>query len=127
MKILIMEDNDVVIDVLTFLLKKDNFEVAIARDDSAASRWLESGAFDIFLMCPKSSKNPQEEINFIRYVYTEKFNPYMKIIVAGNGNKNKLIGSAFLGVGADIITDKIPISNLVEVIKNIAATISLSP
>src|SRR3989344_7937656 len=124
MKILIVENNEVVVDVLIFMLK-DNFDIKVVCDNLAAFSELQNDKFDIFLFGSRMALNPENDVEFIKHIYIEKFNPYMKIIVMSD-DKSKRIWPVFLGTGADIVVEKIPLRNVVEAVKSIAATIGIS-
>lgn len=122
MKILIVENNEVVKDALFFLLK-DDFEIKTACDDSIALQRLSQDRFDIMLFGDKVI-SPEEGVEFIRHINNvEKFNSQMKIIVMSGRGRNYRLRTAFLSAGADLIIDKIPLRNVVQAVKNIGATI----
>ncbi|WP_416441199.1 response regulator transcription factor [Leeuwenhoekiella sp. A16] len=99
-KILVIEDNPMVVKSLEFKLKKDGYEVIIAEDGRDAMSKLSSDKFDLILtdlMLPFISGN--QLIEFIK----EK-SPDIPIIVLSTSTQEDIITDAFnMGVD-DFIT-----------------------
>lgn len=124
MKILIVENNAVAADVLFFMLR-GSFDIRAVRDNLAALRELQKDKFDIFLIGSNRLFDFKNDVEFIRYVYIQKLNPQMKIVVMSE-DRNKKTWSVFFGVGAETVVEKTPILNVVEAVKKIAARIEIS-
>jgi hypothetical protein len=75
-----MESNEVSTDILSFMLR-DNFDIKVVGNDERAIGELKRDRYDIFLIGSITNSNPKSEIEFIKSIYTGKFNLQMKIIV----------------------------------------------
>lgn len=99
-KILVIEDNPMVVKSLEFKLKKDGYEVVVAEDGRTAMKLLSEDHFDLILtdlMLPFISGN--EIIEFIKTEY-----PNIPVIVLSTSTQEDIITEAFtLGVD-DFIT-----------------------
>ncbi|PHQ28767.1 MAG: response regulator [Leeuwenhoekiella sp.] len=99
-KILVIEDNPMVVKSLEFKLKKDGYDVVVAEDGRTAMKLLSEGHFDLILtdlMLPFISGN--EIIEFIKTEY-----PNIPVIVLSTSTQEDIITEAFtLGVD-DFIT-----------------------
>ncbi|MCF4102746.1 response regulator transcription factor [Gillisia sp. M10.2A] len=99
-KILVIEDNPMVIKSLEFKLTKDGNDVHIAHDGREAMKFLKEGEFDLILtdlMLPFVTGN--ELISYIKKVY-----PQTPIIVLSTSTQETIIMDAFnMGVD-DFIT-----------------------
>ena len=99
-KILVIEDNPMVVKSLEFKLKKDGYEVVVAEDGRTAMKLLSEDHFDLILtdlMLPFISVN--EIIEFIKTEY-----PNIPVIVLSTSTQEDIITEAFtLGVD-DFIT-----------------------
>ncbi|MFI2742786.1 response regulator transcription factor [Zhouia sp. PK063] len=100
MKILIIEDNNMVVKTLQFRLAKDGYDLTIAKDGREAMNILEEGTFDLVLtdlMLPFITGN--ELITHIK-----KHTPQTPIIVLSTSTQEDIIMDAFdMGVD-DFIT-----------------------
>lgn len=124
MNILIMESNEANIDILSFMLM-DNFDIKTVENDKKAIDELKRNKYDIFLMGSTTSLDPKSEIEFIKNIYVPAINIQMKIVVMDD-KKNIFRTQALLGAGADVVVEKFPLRNVVDAVKNIAVTISIS-
>ena len=99
-KILVIEDNPMVVKSLEFKLKKDGYEVIIAEDGRDAMKKLEDDSFDLILtdlMLPFISGTQLIE-------YIKEKTPDIPIIVLSTSTQEDIITDAFnMGVD-DFIT-----------------------
>ena len=99
-KIIIIEDNPMVVKSLEFKLKKDGYDVVIAEDGRIAMKLLAEDNFDLILtdlMLPFVSGN--EIIEFIKNEY-----PHIPIIVLSTSTQEDIITEAFTMGVDDFIT-----------------------
>lgn len=99
-KILIVEDNPMVVKSLEFKLKKEGYDVSISIDGKNAIEQLESNDFDLVLtdlMLPFISGSELIE-------YIKKSQPNMPIIVLSTSTQEDIIMEAFTMGVDDFIT-----------------------
>lgn len=134
MKILIVERNELTAESLRSLLK--DFNIEIVNNNSDALCELEKEKFDILLLSSNIA-DIENILQFVKFIYTEKISPYMKIIVAVDDKRGMIeqdlrgvieqnLVQALLGVGASVVLPKFPLRKVTEKIKNIAANIEIS-
>ena len=99
-KILVIEDNPMVVKSLEFKLNKDGYEVVVAQDGRMAMKLLGETHFDLILtdlMLPFISGN--EIIEFIKTEY-----PLIPVIVLSTSTQEDIITEAFMLGVDDFIT-----------------------
>lgn len=99
-KIMVIEDNPMVVKSLEFKLKKDGYDVVIAEDGRTAMQLLTESTYDLILtdlMLPFVSGN--EIIEFIKNEY-----PDIPIIVLSTSTQEDIITEAFTMGVDDFIT-----------------------
>jgi DNA-binding response OmpR family regulator len=99
-KILVIEDNPMVIKSLEFKLKKDGHEVLIAKDGREAMKFLKDAQFDLILTDLMLPFVTGKEL----ICYIKKNSPKTPIIVLSTSTQENIITDAFdMGVD-DFIT-----------------------
>lgn len=99
-KILVIEDNPMVLKSLEFKLEKDGFDVTVAENGRDGLKKLEVEYFDLVLtdlMLPFASGTQIIE-------YLKKNNPEIPIIVLSKANQENIITNAFSMGVSDFIT-----------------------
>lgn len=99
-KIMVIEDNPMVVKSLEFKLKKDGYDVVIAEDGRTAMQLLSEATYDLILtdlMLPFVSGN--EIIEFLKNEY-----PDIPIIVLSTSTQEDIITEAFTMGVDDFIT-----------------------
>ncbi len=99
-KIMVIEDNPMVVKSLEFKLKKDGYDVVIAEDGRTAMKFLAETTYDLILtdlMLPFVSGN--EIIEFLKNEY-----PTIPIIVLSTSTQEDIITEAFTMGVDDFIT-----------------------
>ncbi len=99
-KILVVEDNPMVVKSLEFKLKKDGYEVIVSEEGRDAMRQIDQNSFDLVLtdlMLPFVSG--VELIDYIR-----KKSPQLPIIVLSTSTQEDIITEAFTMGVDDFIT-----------------------
>ena len=99
-KIMVIEDNPMVVKSLEFKLKKDGYDVVVAEDGRVAMKLLTESTFDLILtdlMLPFVSGN--EIIEFIKNEC-----PHIPVIVLSTSTQEDIITEAFTMGVDDFIT-----------------------
>lgn len=99
-RIMVIEDNPMVVKSLEFKLKKDGYDVVVAEDGKTAMKLLEESAYDLILtdlMLPFVSGS--EIIEFLKSEH-----PDIPIIVLSTSTQEDIITEAFTMGVDDFIT-----------------------
>ena len=115
-RILIVEDDEIVIKLLQFLLEKEGFELVIARNGNQGTEALQTAKPDLILMdIMLPYKSGMEVISIAK----KKLKEVPIIVLSSIGKVEQTIDEALLLRVSDVIAKPFAVGNLMEKIKSL--------